>query len=509
MALGLFLALCVLTVLTIGKPAGAVEGEGLMPGPDVEPTLITHDNPTCADLGYEHEFKVDPPIQGETTYDLPGGNTVTVTINGLFVDWKSTLGMDAVIVKGGDNANSYVYDPPAESTEDDGLHAPDNASGGPAGLSHINFCYDGETVAPKPLTATKTANGSYDRTITWDLTKTVDDNYHSGLAGDSFNSIWTVTATKNDQALSNFNVAGDITIKNPNGFPVNFSVTDELDDTTVADVDCDPNTEGNQDSGTVPAKVDTTDGSATCTYSASPPIKSATLNTAHVTTSNTDGVEGTKAEKTITWTENVKGDNSVTLADPRFTYSELISGNTTKTFPETFTCPTDRASYDANRSYTKTFTNTATLKGDNTDKTASATVTLKCTYPWVSETATGFGDKYTGTSNWFMVTKFPTPTDPQVVNLIAGQKYDAGDITFTRNGTTTIKIALDANNFRFANVANNLKIKNFSTAQPQYVAPGSFPYKFNCSQALSTCTATGLPNAAYYGIHVDVERKLP
>jgi hypothetical protein len=492
LALGLFLALC---VLTIGKPAGAEDG------PDVDPVLVPG-NPTCADLGYEHEFKVDPPNSG--TYPLPGGNSVTVTIDGVYFDWSSTLGMDAVIVKGGDNANSYVYDPPAESFGDQGLHAPNNSSGGPAGLSHINFCYDGETVAPKPLTATKTAIGSYDRTITWDLTKTVDDNYHSGLAGDSFNSIWTVTATKNDQALSNFNVAGDIKITNPNGFPVDFSVSDALSDTTVADVDCSSDA-GNQASGTVLAN-----SNATCTYSASPLDKSAESNTADVT-SNTLGVGGTSAKADITWNENVKGDEEVTLADPRFTYSELISDTTDPpvTFPDTFTCPTDRASYDANRSYTKTFTNIATLKGDNTDKEAKADVTLKCTYPWVSETATGYGLKYTGTSNWFMVTKFPTPTDPQVVNLIAGQKYDAGDITFTRNGTTTINIALDANNFRFANVANNLKIKNFSTAQPQYVAPGSFPYKFNCSQALSTCTATGLPNAAYYGIHVDVERKLP
>ena len=59
----------------------------------------------------------------------------------------------------------------------------------------------------------------------------------------------------------------------------------------------------------------------------------------------------------------------------------------------------------------------------------------------MSETATGNGMRYTGTSNWFMVTKFTTPTVPPV-NLIAGQQYDAGDITFTRNGTTTIKITL-------------------------------------------------------------------
>jgi hypothetical protein len=155
LALGLLLALC---VLTIGKPAGAVEG------PEVDPVFVPG-NPTCASLGYEHEFKVDPPNAG--TYPLPGGNTVTVTTDGVYFDWSSTLGMDAVLAKGGPNANAYVYDPPDESFSDDGLHSPINPNNGqPFGLSHISFCYDGETVAPKPLTATKTATGNYDRTIT-------------------------------------------------------------------------------------------------------------------------------------------------------------------------------------------------------------------------------------------------------------------------------------------------------------------------------------------------------
>ena len=81
-------------------------------------------------------------------------------------------------------------------------------------------------------------------------------------------------ATKTEQ-LGNYKVTGKIKIDNPNAFAVGFSVTDKLDDGTVADVDCDPNTGGNQDSGTVPAN-----GSATCSYSASPSNKNATLNKA-------------------------------------------------------------------------------------------------------------------------------------------------------------------------------------------------------------------------------------
>ena len=515
-----------------GEPtAGAPSGDEF---DNITPTLITQevDNSVhCDEVGLAgplNEYKVEPVTDGAHTDGPLTVNLTTKTLTGSedpvpspfpgpAFDWTSNLGIDAVIVKGGPGTDTYVYEPPQEATADTNLHAPvnndpnDPDNGKYYGLSHITFCYDGETVF-KPLTATKTADGSYDRNIKWELTKTVDDNYHSGLAGDSFNSIWTVTATKNDEALSNFNVAGDIKITNPNGFPVGFSVSDALSDTTVADVDCSSDA-GNQASGTVLAN-----SNATCTYSASPLDKSAESNTADVT-SNTLGVGGTSAKADITWNENVKGDEEVTLADERFTYSELISDTTdpSVTFPEKFTCPTDRASYDANRSYTKTFTNIATLKGDNTDKTASATVTLKCTYPWVNETATGFGQDsfgkpltYPGTSNWFMYTPYTT----NKVDLIAGQKYDAGDIYMARTGTTTnptttITVTLGSG-FRFANVKENLKIQDFAKAPTKYLDPGSFKYKYTLPQSTTTYTATIPGNTApYYGIHASVERFVP
>jgi hypothetical protein len=477
--------------MAIGAMA-LVATAGTAKAASVTPTQIDG-NPTCKTLLAPEpafEIKIDPPKSGSY-----GPITVTFSPDGKLVDFTSTVPVLAVFVKGGnEGGNLYDYRP-AGSSGDTGLTTPTNQQ-----ISHVSFCWNEPPQnPPKALTATKTAEATYDRKIDWTLNKTVNPAYHSGTAGQSFDSTWSVDATKS-VVEENFKVTGKITINNPNDQAVGFSVTDKLDDQTMADVDCDPNTENNQASGTVPAN-----GSVECSYTALPTTKDAKFNNAQVS-STTQGIPGATAQAPVTWQEKVIGDDEVTLADPRFSYSQLISGNTTKTFPETFKCPTDRASYDANRSYTKTFTNTATLKGDNTDKTASATVTLKCTYPWVDETATGIGMTYKGTSNWFMVTKFTTTP----VNLIAGQKYDAGDITFTRigtppNSTMTINITLQ-NGFRFANVANNLKIKNFSTERPQYVSPGQFPYKFNCSQALNTCTATGLPDAPYYGIHVDVER---
>ena len=73
------------------------------------------------------------------------------------------------------------------------------------------------------------------------------------------------------------------------------------------------------------------------------------------------------------------------------------------------------------------------------------------------------------------------------VDLIAGQKYDAGDIYMTRrgDGNTYIKVTL-ASGFRFANVQQNLKIQPFASAPKSYVQPGAFKYKFSVPQATST-----------------------
>lgn len=55
-------------------------------------------------------------------------------------DWTSNFPVDAVIVKGGPNANIYSYDP--SSTGDTFLTPPINdMTETPYGLSHVDFCY--------------------------------------------------------------------------------------------------------------------------------------------------------------------------------------------------------------------------------------------------------------------------------------------------------------------------------------------------------------------------------
>jgi hypothetical protein len=295
----------------------------------------------------------------------------------------------AVFVKSGNQGgNLYDYRPLGGNIEDDGLTTPTNQQ-----ISHVSFCWNSKPEPPKEaLTVSKPAEATYDHTNKWDLTKSVDPASHSGTAGESFDSTWTVTATKT-ATDSNFKVTGVITIKNPNATAVGFDVSDKLDDGTMASVDCDPNTEGDQASGTVPAKVGTTDGTATCDYTASPTTKDATSNNVQVS-SKTTGVPGATALADVTWIANPVGDDKVTLGDERFdNFSQEISSSTTEPFPETFECPSDPAEYiDGKKSFTEE--NIATLKGTNTDLSANAKVTVDCTLPALSakKTATGSFD---------------------------------------------------------------------------------------------------------------------
>jgi hypothetical protein len=140
-------------VIGLAAVAGAVGLFTVLPASatHVTPTTQSGNVPCPAGLT---ELKVEPVADGTFT-----DGTLTVTIDvrdtaaGQVFDWTSNIGVDVVIVKGGNASNVYTYDPPAESTGDTGLHAPANRSGTFAGLSHISFCYD---VGEEPTTTTTT-----------------------------------------------------------------------------------------------------------------------------------------------------------------------------------------------------------------------------------------------------------------------------------------------------------------------------------------------------------------
>ena len=122
---------------------------GLAGATPITPTWVAG-NPSATGLGYDFGYKIDPPTSG--TYDAgPGSVTVTFSADGRYIDWTSTFGIDAVIVKGGEDANVFVYNPPAPSFGDTGLYAPLNGGGKRPAISHVEFAWN-EVLVPEPTT---------------------------------------------------------------------------------------------------------------------------------------------------------------------------------------------------------------------------------------------------------------------------------------------------------------------------------------------------------------------
>lgn len=228
----------------------------------------------------------------------------------------------------------------------------------------------------EPLEVEKTAEGSYDRTVEWELEKSVDPTSHFGYAGKlAGTSYWTVKATKTE-TLDNYLVEGKIFIYNPNSFEIDFTVKDVLDDGTVAEVFCDKYKVGAGET-------------LTCEYEALPDDASATLNTATVSSFMGDEV----ATAPVEFIENLIGFDEGTLSDPHLEYKKVISSSTTLEEPEDFYCSADAADY-TDGYYSYEVVNTAYLNG-NLNLKASAKVTVECVLPAleVKKTAAGEWDR--------------------------------------------------------------------------------------------------------------------
>jgi hypothetical protein len=178
-------------------------------------------NPSCESLGIgSFSYKVEPVESG--TYALDGTQTVTLVVDGVLFDWSASMTMDAVIVKGGPNANVYFYEPEAASNQGEpSLHAPVNPSNGVYyGLSHVELCFDYEVAVEK------TAVPSFDRTYSWTLEKAAATDALLLSEGQVFLLDYTVDLAETF-ADSNFAVSGVVTVTNP--APVAATVTGIVD----------------------------------------------------------------------------------------------------------------------------------------------------------------------------------------------------------------------------------------------------------------------------------------
>jgi hypothetical protein len=129
----------------------------------VDPTDPGDGNPSCTDLGYAFEFKIDTGDLEETTYGdedadfkANGGVVVSnwtgqeITISNLSddgqtFDFEAEIAVSAVLVKAGnDNHALYEYDPPVLS-DTELTHGGDQQ-----GISHVSFCGNPVTEPSEP-----------------------------------------------------------------------------------------------------------------------------------------------------------------------------------------------------------------------------------------------------------------------------------------------------------------------------------------------------------------------
>jgi hypothetical protein len=180
----------------------AIEDEGI----GAPASFVVEGNPTCAELfPGTFELKIEPVVSG--TYAVPGMDAnVEISTDGTHLSFEASIGMTAVLMKGGPRANVYHYEPPA--TSDEGLVSPDNASGEPAAISHVSFCYE------FAVEVAKTAHTRFTRTHAWEIGKDGDETELLMRPGQhhEVNYVVTLSQAFEDSAYA---VQGEITVRNP------------------------------------------------------------------------------------------------------------------------------------------------------------------------------------------------------------------------------------------------------------------------------------------------------
>ncbi|MBW6474397.1 MAG: hypothetical protein K0B14_14825 [Anaerolineaceae bacterium] len=242
---------------------------------------------------------------------------------------------------------------------------PDLYIGGKYTITHTNTATINETGADDIATVTvdcyapvltKDANASYDERHTWDIEKSVDPLSQSGYPGDLLDWTWMVTVTE-DYIEENFAVSGSINVANPAGSPGNMTVSlvDQLNDGTFATVDCG---EGATSVTVAPGAIET------CSYTAGPSGRTATLNTATGTFNTVNFV----ATAPVSFVKTVINGTAVVDDDMETAFPLTLTageGPWYWTEPGSHTCSSDATMYAGDGTYDGSVYNLATITGSN------------------------------------------------------------------------------------------------------------------------------------------------
>jgi hypothetical protein len=344
-----------------------VEYEDSSPVSDngVAPKLLTgasNQGKTCAELDDVFgegqiwtEFKIDPPASG---IHVIGSQSITISdLTSDVFDWESTIGIDAVIVKGGnEGSNIYLYQPPGDESFKDGNLGVPNASNN--SISHITFCLDFE------LIVTKDAETEFTRTYDWDIEKTVNPSALDMFKGDSGEVEYQVEVTKDNGTDSDWAVSGKITIHNP--APTTATVT-EVTDVISGDISVSVNC-----GVSLPYSL-ASGATLECDYSAGLPDGQARVNTVTVETSG--AVPGASAVADVIFGEPTKNYDSINVSDTYASDLGTFTSSDSVTYSRSFSCNGDEGQHD----------NTATIV--ELEKNDSASVTVNCYELTVVKTA--------------------------------------------------------------------------------------------------------------------------
>jgi hypothetical protein len=299
-----------------GEPPPSNEGPGAPSKDGVQP-VVYEDNPDCQDVagpGDEwFQLKDDNPGGGDKTVSdgyLSVNLDYHTDAQNEFVDFVANHGVDAVIVKGGQDGDAYIYDP--EDAADKNLHAPINDLGPPLryfDISHVSFCYDAE------LEVRKTARTTFTRDYDWTIgkTNTADDPIVL-TPGQTYNVPYQVTVGLAGHTDSDWAVNGTITVHNPAPVAANgVTVADVISNNITAAVDCNGDTAGTGLPATIPAG-----GDLTCTYSAALPDGTSRTNTATADSTTFGITEGSGNADVTFGNPTTEKDGCVDVSDDKY-----------------------------------------------------------------------------------------------------------------------------------------------------------------------------------------------
>jgi hypothetical protein len=251
------------------------------------------------------------------------------------------------------------------------------------------------------LTVSKTAAGSYSNDFKWSITKSVNPTTVDLAAGASQNFTWTITLTKELEAIVSETVTGEITIVNSHpSLSMGVTLSDSLSIAGTATINyasCD-----NGASFADPV-LTVQPGTTKCSYSVAADfgavvnVPNDVTNTVTMSFPTLNLDAATFTTPAIVWTAGTPVNDSVTLDDVGAAIGEVPSGWTNITpnpdgayssstnlqYTGTYQCSTTASDYGADYAYTAQYRNTATISGDDgiDDSAGPVTATVNCTTP--------------------------------------------------------------------------------------------------------------------------------